>query len=123
MTEETFLKAEKTELDAHFENLLQRADKTEEHTKRLLSAMESYLQPNPSMFLKSSRPKLCVCQQVDVPPIMDFVVFEFFDIECFFSTNMQTPSSADFRINQYPSNSDGGSVLRETGITQRKPSK
>ncbi|VDN38285.1 unnamed protein product [Gongylonema pulchrum] len=40
LTEETFLNAEKTELDAHFENLLQRADKTEEHTKRLLSAME-----------------------------------------------------------------------------------
>ncbi|VDK74594.1 unnamed protein product [Litomosoides sigmodontis] len=49
LTEETFLKAEKTELDAHFENLLQRADKTEEHTKRLLSAMESYLQPNPTI--------------------------------------------------------------------------
>ncbi|VDO27230.1 unnamed protein product [Brugia timori] len=49
LTEETFLKAEKTELDAHFENLLQRADKTEEHTKRLLSAMESYLQPNPTV--------------------------------------------------------------------------
>uniref|UniRef100_A0A0N5A872 BAR domain-containing protein n=1 Tax=Syphacia muris TaxID=451379 RepID=A0A0N5A872_9BILA len=48
-TEETFLKAEKTELDAHFENLLQRADKTEEHTKRLLSCLESYLQPNPTI--------------------------------------------------------------------------
>uniref|UniRef100_A0A914ZM90 BAR domain-containing protein n=3 Tax=Parascaris univalens TaxID=6257 RepID=A0A914ZM90_PARUN len=48
-TEETFLKAEKTELDAHFENLLQRADKTEEHTKRLLSCLESYLQPNPTV--------------------------------------------------------------------------
>ncbi|TKR81002.1 hypothetical protein L596_014954 [Steinernema carpocapsae] len=48
-TEETFLKAEKTELDANFENLLQRADKTEEHTKRLLSALESYLQPNPTV--------------------------------------------------------------------------
>ncbi|VDK49971.1 unnamed protein product [Anisakis simplex] len=49
LTEETFLKAEKTELDAHFENLLQRADKTEEHTKRLLSCLESYLQPNPTI--------------------------------------------------------------------------
>ncbi|KAK0404498.1 hypothetical protein QR680_017479 [Steinernema hermaphroditum] len=48
-TEETFLKAERTELDANFENLLQRADKTEEHTKRLLSALESYLQPNPTV--------------------------------------------------------------------------
>ncbi|VDN07793.1 unnamed protein product [Thelazia callipaeda] len=49
LTEETFLNAEKTELDANFENLLQRADKTEEHTKKLLSAMESYLQPNPTI--------------------------------------------------------------------------
>uniref|UniRef100_A0AC34R172 BAR domain-containing protein n=1 Tax=Panagrolaimus sp. JU765 TaxID=591449 RepID=A0AC34R172_9BILA len=49
LTEETFLKAEKTELDAHFENLLQRADKTEEHTKKLLSCLESYLQPNPTV--------------------------------------------------------------------------
>ncbi|KAI6231682.1 hypothetical protein M3Y95_00407500 [Aphelenchoides besseyi] len=48
-TEETFLKAEKTELDAHFENLLQRADKTEEHTKKILSSIESYLQPNPTV--------------------------------------------------------------------------
>lgn len=52
LTEETFLKAEKTELDSHFENLLQRADKTEEHTKKLLACLESYLQPNPSSFLK-----------------------------------------------------------------------
>ena len=49
LTEETFLKAEKTELDAHFENLLQRADKTEEHTKKLLACLESYLQPNPTL--------------------------------------------------------------------------
>uniref|UniRef100_A0A8R1DYP7 BAR domain-containing protein n=1 Tax=Caenorhabditis japonica TaxID=281687 RepID=A0A8R1DYP7_CAEJA len=49
LTEETFLKAERTELDSHFENLLQRADKTEEHTRRLLSAIEGYLQPNPTV--------------------------------------------------------------------------
>uniref|UniRef100_A0A914BWS8 BAR domain-containing protein n=1 Tax=Acrobeloides nanus TaxID=290746 RepID=A0A914BWS8_9BILA len=49
LTEETFLNAEKTELDAHFENLLQRADKTEDHTKKLLSCLESYLQPNPTV--------------------------------------------------------------------------
>jgi endophilin-B len=49
LTEETFLKAEKTELDAHFENLLQRADKTEEHTRKLLACLESYLQPNPTV--------------------------------------------------------------------------
>ncbi|VDK85389.1 unnamed protein product [Cylicostephanus goldi] len=48
-TEETFLKAERTDLDPHFENLLQRADKTEEHTRRLLSCIESYLQPNPTI--------------------------------------------------------------------------
>uniref|UniRef100_A0A914X4K3 BAR domain-containing protein n=1 Tax=Plectus sambesii TaxID=2011161 RepID=A0A914X4K3_9BILA len=48
-TEEKLGKAEKTELDAHFENLLQRADKTEEHTKRLLGSMEGYLQPNPTV--------------------------------------------------------------------------
>ncbi|CAI2356996.1 unnamed protein product [Caenorhabditis sp. 36 PRJEB53466] len=49
LTEETFLKAERTELDSHFENLLQRADKTEDHTRRLLSAIEGYLQPNPTV--------------------------------------------------------------------------
>uniref|UniRef100_A0A1I7UQ53 BAR domain-containing protein n=1 Tax=Caenorhabditis tropicalis TaxID=1561998 RepID=A0A1I7UQ53_9PELO len=49
LTEETFLKAERTELDSHFETLLQRADKTEEHTRRLLSAIEGYLQPNPTV--------------------------------------------------------------------------
>ncbi|GMR31117.1 hypothetical protein PMAYCL1PPCAC_01312 [Pristionchus mayeri] len=48
-TEETFLKGEKTELDPHFEALLQRADKTEDHTRRLLSCIESYLQPNPTV--------------------------------------------------------------------------
>lgn len=47
-TEEKFGKAERTELDAHFESLLQRADKTEEHTKRILGSVEGYLQPNPS---------------------------------------------------------------------------
>ncbi|ULT81904.1 hypothetical protein L5515_017573 [Caenorhabditis briggsae] len=49
LTEETFLKAERTELDSHFENLLKRADKTEDHTRRLLSSIESYLQPNPTV--------------------------------------------------------------------------
>ncbi|GMT05103.1 hypothetical protein PENTCL1PPCAC_27277, partial [Pristionchus entomophagus] len=48
-TEETFLKGEKTELEPHFETLLQRADKTEDHTRRLLSCIESYLQPNPTV--------------------------------------------------------------------------
>ncbi|CAI4224086.1 unnamed protein product [Auanema sp. JU1783] len=49
LTEETFLKAERTELDAHFENLLQRADKTEDHTRKILGSIESYLQPNPTL--------------------------------------------------------------------------
>uniref|UniRef100_A0A915KZQ8 BAR domain-containing protein n=1 Tax=Romanomermis culicivorax TaxID=13658 RepID=A0A915KZQ8_ROMCU len=47
-TEEKLGKAERTELDAQFENLLARADKTEEHTKRILSCIEGYLLPNPS---------------------------------------------------------------------------
>ncbi|VDO94124.1 unnamed protein product [Soboliphyme baturini] len=47
-TEEKLGKAEKTELDASFENLLQRADQTEQYTKQILSALENYLQPNPS---------------------------------------------------------------------------
>lgn len=63
LTEEKLLNAEKTELgkktknlgpckkpklsDPNFERLLHRADKTEEQTKKLLTAMETYLQPNP----------------------------------------------------------------------------
>jgi hypothetical protein len=50
-TEEKLGKAEQTPLDAHFENLLARADKTEEHTRRLLACMEGYLQPNPSRLI------------------------------------------------------------------------
>uniref|UniRef100_A0A915EEE8 Endophilin-B1 n=1 Tax=Ditylenchus dipsaci TaxID=166011 RepID=A0A915EEE8_9BILA len=53
LTEETFLKAEKTELDVHFESLLQRADKTDEHTKKLLACLESYLQPNPTLRMEN----------------------------------------------------------------------
>ena len=47
-TEEKLGKAEKTELDAHLEQLLAKADKTEEHTRRLLACFDGYLQPNPS---------------------------------------------------------------------------
>ncbi len=47
-TEEKLGQAEKTELDAHFENLLQRADKTKEWTERIIAQTESVLQPNPS---------------------------------------------------------------------------
>ncbi|KFD59115.1 hypothetical protein M513_00278 [Trichuris suis] len=48
-TEEKLGKAEKTELDAYFENLLEKASVAEEHTKAILSCMECYLQPNPTL--------------------------------------------------------------------------
>ncbi|KAK2189117.1 hypothetical protein NP493_115g11003 [Ridgeia piscesae] len=48
-TEEKFGHADKTELDAHFENLLQRADNTRQWTESILSQTESVLQPNPNM--------------------------------------------------------------------------
>ncbi|ELT91502.1 hypothetical protein CAPTEDRAFT_172037 [Capitella teleta] len=47
-TEEKLGHAEKTELDAHFENLLQRADKTRAWTERILRNTEAVLQPNPT---------------------------------------------------------------------------
>ncbi|XP_047380011.1 endophilin-B2 isoform X11 [Sciurus carolinensis] len=47
-TEEKFGQAEKTELDAHFENLLARADSTKNWTERILRQTEVLLQPNPS---------------------------------------------------------------------------
>lgn len=48
-TEEKLGQAEKTELDAHFENLLQRSDKTKQWTEKLLRSSETLLQPNPSV--------------------------------------------------------------------------
>ncbi|KRY90585.1 Endophilin-B1 [Trichinella pseudospiralis] len=48
-TGEKLGKAEKTELDAYFESLLQRADVTEDHTKNILNCIENYLQPNPTV--------------------------------------------------------------------------
>ncbi|XP_032274661.1 endophilin-B2 isoform X7 [Halichoerus grypus] len=47
-TEEKFGQAEKTELDAHFENLLTRADSTKNWTEKILRQTEVLLQPNPS---------------------------------------------------------------------------
>uniref|UniRef100_A0A8C5R684 Endophilin-B2 n=1 Tax=Leptobrachium leishanense TaxID=445787 RepID=A0A8C5R684_9ANUR len=47
-TEEKFGQAEKTELDAHFENLLSRADCTKNWTEKILRQSEVLLQPNPS---------------------------------------------------------------------------
>ena len=42
--------AEHTDLDAHFEQLLQRADKTKLQTERLLRCTENLLHPDPSKF-------------------------------------------------------------------------
>nr|XP_033817292.1 endophilin-B2 isoform X2 [Geotrypetes seraphini] len=47
-TEEKLGQAEKTELDAHFENLLARADSTRNWTEKILHQSEVLLQPNPS---------------------------------------------------------------------------
>uniref|UniRef100_A0A8C3JZA6 Endophilin-B1 n=1 Tax=Calidris pygmaea TaxID=425635 RepID=A0A8C3JZA6_9CHAR len=47
-TEEKLGQAEKTELDAHFENLLARADYTKNWTEKILRQTEVLLQPNPS---------------------------------------------------------------------------
>ncbi|XP_005992167.1 endophilin-B2 isoform X2 [Latimeria chalumnae] len=46
-TEEKLGQAEKTELDAHFENLLARADSTKNCTEKILRQSEVLLQPNP----------------------------------------------------------------------------
>ncbi|XP_077162018.1 endophilin-B2 isoform X1 [Paroedura picta] len=48
-TEEKLGQAEKTELDAHFENLLARADNTKNWTEKILRQTEVLLQPNPSL--------------------------------------------------------------------------
>jgi hypothetical protein len=45
------LHAEKTELDPQFESMLARADRAEDQTRKLLSALEAYLQPNPGFCL------------------------------------------------------------------------
>ncbi|XP_056131559.1 endophilin-B2-like isoform X2 [Lampris incognitus] len=47
-TEEKLGQAEKTELDAHFESLLSRADCTKNWTEKILRQTEVLLQPNPS---------------------------------------------------------------------------
>lgn len=48
-TEEKLGQAEKTELDAHFENLMSRADCTKNWTEKIYRQTEILLQPNPSM--------------------------------------------------------------------------
>lgn len=47
-TEEKFGQAEKTELDAHLENLLIRAEATKHWTEKIMKQTEVLLQPNPS---------------------------------------------------------------------------
>lgn len=46
LTEEKLLHAEKTEYDPQLEQLLAKADRAEEQTRKLLSALEAYIQPN-----------------------------------------------------------------------------
>lgn len=47
-TEEKLGTAEKTVLDAHFENLLVRAEKTKQWTEQIKRSTEALIQPNPS---------------------------------------------------------------------------
>ncbi|XP_077986079.1 endophilin-B1-like isoform X2 [Glandiceps talaboti] len=51
-TEEKLLNAEKTEYDAHFENLLQRAERTKNWTEKMVANVETVLQPNPNARLE-----------------------------------------------------------------------
>uniref|UniRef100_A0A8C9U376 Endophilin-B1 n=2 Tax=Scleropages formosus TaxID=113540 RepID=A0A8C9U376_SCLFO len=48
-TEEKLGQAEKTELDAHLENLLSRAESTKHWTERIMKQTEVLLQPNPNV--------------------------------------------------------------------------
>lgn len=47
LTEEKLGTSEKTELDAHFENLAERSDVTKQWTEKLLRDTEAVLTPNP----------------------------------------------------------------------------
>lgn len=47
-TEEKLGQAERTELDAHLENLLGKAESTKHWTEKLMKQTEVLLQPNPS---------------------------------------------------------------------------
>ncbi|KAL3871980.1 hypothetical protein ACJMK2_040190 [Sinanodonta woodiana] len=48
-TEEKLGSAEKTELDAHFENLLQKSEKTKVWTEHIVKHTEALIQPNPNL--------------------------------------------------------------------------
>lgn len=47
LTEEKLGTSEKTELDAHFENLAERSDITKQWTEKILRDTEAVLTPNP----------------------------------------------------------------------------
>uniref|UniRef100_A0A8C6SYE5 Endophilin-B1 n=1 Tax=Neogobius melanostomus TaxID=47308 RepID=A0A8C6SYE5_9GOBI len=51
-TEEKLGQAEKTELDAHLENLLIRAENTKQWTEKIMKQTEVLLQPNPNLRLE-----------------------------------------------------------------------
>ncbi|XP_054893563.1 endophilin-B1a [Poeciliopsis prolifica] len=51
-TEEKLGQAEKTELDAHLENLLGRAENTKQWTEKIMKQTEVLLQPNPNVRLE-----------------------------------------------------------------------
>lgn len=52
-TEEVFGQAEKTEYDAHLEQLISKANKTKLWTERIVSEVETMLDPNPTSRLQS----------------------------------------------------------------------
>lgn len=53
-TEEKLGQAERTELDAHLENLLAKSESTKHWTEKILKQTEVLLQPNPSTRNKHS---------------------------------------------------------------------
>ena len=51
LTEEKLGTSEKTELDSHFENLVERSDTTKLWTEKILRNTEAVLTPNPGMYI------------------------------------------------------------------------
>lgn len=58
LTEEKLGTSERTELDAHFENLAERSDSTKLWTEKILSDTEAVLTPNPGLTSVLSKNKL-----------------------------------------------------------------
>lgn len=52
LTEEKLNRAEKTEFDAHFENLVARAEKTRDCTAKITARTSALIQPNPSKLMR-----------------------------------------------------------------------